>query len=411
MMHYFPPGQPRNRHCPHRCCPRRASATGALGTHRRRKLSALSLLIVTTFALQASAQPIPAAPSVDARSYVLMDFHSGEVIATKGAEQRVDPASITKLMTTLVAFNELRAGHLALTDMVNVSEKAWRTQGSRMFIEVGSQVSVQDLLRGIIIQSGNDASVALAEHIAGSEDTFAEMMNDQARRLGLANTHYTNSTGLPGEEHYATAADVALLSRALIREFPQYYAWYSEKQFTYNDITQLNRNLLLQQDSTVDGLKTGHTEAAGYCLAASAVRDDMRLISVVMGSSSESARASASRALLAYGFRFFETHRLFSANQPVTTTPVWKGASDTLALGLGQDVYVTVPRGQYEQLEASTTITSPLLAPVPGGQSVGQLSVVLGERTLIEQDLIALSEVARGSLISRAVDTVRLWFE
>ncbi len=407
MMHKLLSGQPRMRPD--------SRTTRALPPVSIRqatlRLCGACLVVGLALAAQAGAQPIPAAPSVDARSYVVMDFHSGEVVATKNADQRVDPASITKLMTTLVAFQELRAGHLSLTDMVNISEKAWRTPGSRMFIEVGTQVSVQDLLRGIIIQSGNDASVALAEHIAGSEDTFAEMMNDQARRLGLHNTHYTNSTGLPGEEHYATAADVALLSRALIREFPQYYTWYSEKDFTFNEITQLNRNLLLQQDPTVDGLKTGHTEAAGYCLAASAVRDDMRLISVVMGASSESSRASASRALLAYGFRFFETHRLFGANQPVTNTPVWKGASDSLELGLAQDLYVTVARGQYEQLQASTTITSPLLAPVPVGHTVGQLTVALGDRTLAEQELIALSDVARGSLLSRAMDTVRLWFE
>ncbi|HHO67602.1 MAG TPA: D-alanyl-D-alanine carboxypeptidase, partial [Gammaproteobacteria bacterium] len=265
-----------------------------------------------------AAMPVPQAPAVKARAYLVEDFHSGQTIAAKNPDQRIEPASITKLMSAYVVFQEIRNGTLSLEDKVQISEKAWRTPGSRMFVEVGTQVSVADLMKGMIIQSGNDATVALAEKVAGTEASFASLMNHHAKRLGMDGSHFVNSTGLPDPQHYTTARDIARVARALIAEFPEYYQWYSERQFTYNGITQYNRNKLLWRDESVDGIKTGHTDSAGYCLVTSAKRDGMRLISVVLGTKSEEARADASQALLNYGFRFFETHKLYDANSKLT---------------------------------------------------------------------------------------------
>ena len=272
---------------------------------------------------EAAARPVPAAPQVAANSYILSDFNSGRILVEHNSDMRVEPASITKLMTAYVVFRELEEGNITLQETVPVSEKAWRTGGSRMFIEPDMQVKVEDLMRGMIIQSGNDASVALAEHIAGSEEAFASLMNHYAEQLGMTGTNFMNSTGLPDPDHYTTARDINALSAATVRDFPDYYTWYSEKEFTFNNIRQHNRNTLLWRDPAIDGLKTGHTEAAGYCLAASAMRDGMRLISSVMGSSSESARASESQTLLNYGFRFFETVQLYQAGQELTRARIW----------------------------------------------------------------------------------------
>lgn len=363
-------------------------------------LALLPLLLLS----QTANAVIPAPPQVEAKSYYLMDFHSGKALASKQEDMPLPPASLTKIMTVYVVFHELAQGNLRLDDPVTVSEKAWRAPGSRMFIEVGKQVSVEDLLKGIIVQSGNDASIALAEHIAGDERTFAELMNQHAKRLGLKNTHYTNSTGLPDPEHYTTARDLALLTRALIAEFPQYYAWFKIKEFTYNGITQRNRNLLLWRDSSVDGVKTGHTEEAGYCLVASAVRNGMRLISTVLGTASENARASASQALLNYGFRFYTTQKLLDHDKPLREVRIYKGDSDTVPVGLASDIYVTVPKGQEKQLSSRLEIAPRIIAPVQQGQTLGKLKVLLQDKVIAQYPVIALNQVNGGNWFERLLD-------
>jgi D-alanyl-D-alanine carboxypeptidase (penicillin-binding protein 5/6) len=314
-------------------------------------------------------------------------------------------------MTTYVVFKALAQGQVSLEEEVTISEKAWRTPGSRMFVEVGKRVSVDDLLHGVIIQSGNDASVALAEHIAGTEAVFAQMMNQYAEQLGMLSTHFANATGLPAEGHVTTARDLATLARALINEFPEHYSWHSIREFTFNDITQSNRNRLLWRDPSVDGLKTGHTEEAGYCLVASAKRDDMRIISVVMGTASEKARADGSQALLNYGFRFFETRLLFEAGQEVTTARVWKSANESSSLGVLEDLYITVRRGTYDQLESSIDMPSIIEAPVAAGQPLGELKIMLGENEVLRAPLRALDDNPAGSFWQRTRDSVSLMFE
>jgi len=359
----------------------------------------------------AALPPMPAAPQIGARSYLMMDFDSGRVLVEHNPDERVEPASITKLMTSYVVFKELAEGNITLEETAAVSERAWRTGGSRMFIEPDMQVTVEDLVRGMIIQSGNDACVALAEHIAGSEEAFAGMMNHYAELLGLTQSHFMNSTGLPDPEHYTTAHDVARLSAALIRDFPEYYTWYSEKEFTFNSIRQHNRNTLLWRDPAIDGLKTGHTEAAGYCLAASAKRDGMRLISVVMGSASESSRASDSQTLLNYGFRFYETVQLYQAGQELAKGRVWKGLSDEVALGVEQELFVTIPRGRYEELDAQVEMQPELSAPMEKGAVVGQISVRLGDEMIANRDLITLSAVEEAGFFGRSWDSLRMWMD
>lgn len=356
----------------------------------------------------AAITPTPKAPEVAAKSYILQDYTTGKVIAALNAEQRLPPASITKLMTAYVVSHELASGNIALADEVLVSEKAWRMVGSRSFIEVNSKVPVEVLLRGMIIQSGNDAAVALAEHIAGSEDTFAQMMNQYAQQLGMFDTNYQNATGLPGNEHYTTAKDIAILSAAVIRDFPDHYAWYAEKEYTYNNITQHNRNKLLWRDKSVDGLKTGHTEEAGYCLAASAERSGMRLVSVVLGTRSENARAQETQKLLNYGFRFFETHKLYQAGQQISDSKVWKGAGDLVRLGLAEPLAITVPRGQYKELVATTQIQQPVIAPVMSGQVLGNVDIHLAGELLATQSLVALEAIEQGSWWRRLLDTLLL---
>ena len=369
------------------------------------------IILALAPASSALAVPVPAPPTVAASGHLLIDFDSGAVLTEKNADTRLEPASLTKIMTAYVVMRELAGGNVKLDDTVLVSNKAWRTPGSRMFIEVGKRVSVEDLLKGMIIQSGNDASVALAEHIAGSEETFANLMNEHAARLGMRNTHFLNSTGLPDENHYTTAADIALVTMATIREFPEYYAWYADKEFTFNDIQQHNRNRLLWRDESVDGVKTGHTEAAGYCLVATAKRDGMRLISVVMGTESEDARAKESQSLLNYGFRFFETHRLYGPGEPLASPRVWKGSAETVGAGLAKPLYVTIPRRQYQNLQASLSIRPQIMAPVQKGEVLGSVLITLDGDTVVEQPLQALNTVDEGGIWEVVKDSALLWLE
>ncbi len=366
--------------------------------------------LVLAAAVADAQTPTPAPPALAASSYLLVDFHSGQVLAERDPDLRVEPASITKLMTSFVVFHEIEAGRLGLEDEVLISENAWRTGGSRMFVEVGKRVRVEDLLKGVIIQSGNDASVALAEHVAGSETVFAGLMNEHAARLGMVNTHYTNSTGLPDEALYTTAADVARLAGALIREFPQFYVWYSEREFTFNEIRQHNRNRLLWRDPSVDGLKTGHTSSAGYCLVTSAMRDGMRLISVVMGTDSENARAAASQALLNYGFRFFETFSLYPAGAELGRAKVWKGSVGEVRFGVERELFVTIPRGRQDRLTAELALTPRPIAPLALGEELGELRVQLDDELVLRHPLTVLEAVSEAGFFGRSLDGMRLWF-
>ena len=366
------------------------------------------LLAASSFAADV---PIPAPPQIGASSYQLVDFSSGRIVAEASADEQVEPASLTKLMTAYVAFHALRQGQITLQDEAHVSEKAWRTDGSRMFIEVDTTVSVEDLLQGMIIQSGNDASVALAEHVAGSEDAFLELMNRYAEVLGMTGSSFMNTTGLPAEGHYVTTRDIVILVRAIISEFPEYYGWYSEREFTYNGIQQYNRNSLLWRDESVDGLKTGYTDAAGYCLVTSAERSGMRLISVVTGMASADARADGSQALLNYGFRFYETHKLYNGGEEITTARVWKGTPQEASLGLTEDLYVTVPRGSYDALEAIMDLSTQLMAPLSSGAQVGAVRISLDDEEISSMPLTALHAVVEASLWTRIKDEVTLWLQ
>ena len=374
-------------------------------------MNKILLLMLSLLCVSGELVAAPQPPTIHARGYILMDAHTGKILAEGKADERMEPASITKIMTAYVVGNELAAGHIALTDQVLVSEKAWRMEGSRMFIEVGTRVSVDKLLKGMSIQSGNDASVALAEHVAGSEEAFVDLMNQHARELGMKNTHFVNATGLPDPKHYTTPHDMATLTAALIRNYQQVYADFSIHDMTYNKITQRNRNGLLWKDKSVDGVKTGHTASAGYCLVASAQRGDMRLISVVMGAKSIKARERASQTLLNFGFRFYETHRLYQAGKTVNQVRVWKGGADQLPLGLAQDLYVTIPRGEYKKLKAVMDVDQPIEAPVEAGRTLGQLHLKLAGKELLSRPLLSLTAVPEGGLVKRLGDSVRLWFE
>jgi len=353
----------------------------------------------------------PPPPTIDASAYILQDYHTGKVLAENNADAKLAPASLTKIMTVYVIFRELANGHLHLDDTVSISEKAWKTSGSRMFVELGNQVKVEDLLKGVIIQSGNDASVALAEHIGGNEETFAEMMNQHAIRLGMTNSHFKNSDGLPVEDHYTSARDLAILTAALIKEFPDYYRWFSQKEFTFNKITQQNRNKLLSRDESVDGVKTGFTDDAGYCLVASALREDMRLISVVMGAKNANARANENQTLLNYGFRFFESHRLYQGKTTLNEARVWKGASKTVELGLAEDIYATIPRRQYKDLKAVIIVDKKITAPVAEGAKLGSVKVTLKDQIVMDKDLVALKAVDQGNIFQRLTDSVLMMME
>lgn len=358
-------------------------------------------------------QPIitPPAPQINAKGYVLMDANTGVIIAEKNMHKRMPPASLTKLMTLYVTSQALKQGQIALTDKVRISAKAWRTGGSRMFLKAGSEVPVHNLIQGIIVASGNDACVALSQYVGGNEATFVDMMNQTAQQLGMKDTHYLDSTGLPNTQHYTTPYDLALLTRALIKNFPEDYGWYKQKWITYNGIKQPNRNRLLWRDKSVDGLKTGHTKAAGYCLISSAKRNGMRLISVVMGTPTDSARANSSQALLNWGFRFYESHKLFEAKNSLATPRVWLGKNKTVALGLSSTMYVTIPSGSYAQLKPQLTIDTPLQAPIKQGQSYGSLNITLNKKTITSMPLIALESDPKAGLLSRTWDHVILLFK
>jgi len=372
----------------------------------------LLLMACLVFMSSAYAKPalIPAPPQISASSYILLDATSGEVIVEYDSHVQLPPASLTKMMTAYIVENEVSQGNIHLYDEVPISVKAWKTGGSKMFIKEGSKVILEDLLKGVIIQSGNDASIALAEYVAGSEGAFADVMNQQAVLLGMSNSSFMNATGLPSEEHYSTAADLAALALAIINDFPEQYPLYSEKYFTYNNIRQPNRNRLLWRDKSVDGLKTGHTEEAGYCLVASAKRNDMRLISVVMGTKSENARAKETQKLLNYGFRYYQTHTLYTVGESVSESQVWGGSLDLVQLGLAEDIIVTIPRGHKSELEAEITVNDVIEAPVSVGQEFGRLMVRLDDKVIVDTPLVALEPVPEGSLFKRLWDMVKLFF-
>lgn len=379
----------------------------------RNNLFTVLFFTLIFFTLNSHAVPkvIPKAPAIAAKSYILIDHNSGRIISQENADVPMAPASITKVMTAYVIFSELEEGNIQLDELVTVSKKAWKTQGSRMFIKVNSQVSVEDLLQGMIIQSGNDASVALAEHIAGSEDTFAALMNQHAQELGMTNTNFLNSTGLPHPDHKTSAKDLAILANALIKNFPQYYTWYSTKEFTYNNIKQPNRNKLLWRDNSVDGMKTGYTEDAGYCLVSSAKRNNMRLVSVVLGTKSASARAQESQKLLNFGFRFYESHVIYPALKPLKNIRIYKGNTEQLPVGVARDIAVTIPRGQYKNLKPSINISTPMEAPVDKGQQLGKVEIKLNGKLLARSPLVALKTIPEGSLWQQAKDSALMMLD
>jgi D-alanyl-D-alanine carboxypeptidase (penicillin-binding protein 5/6) len=366
--------------------------------------------IPTLGSAKTSAPIIPVPPAINAKGYLLIDADSGYVIAQKDQDTQMPPASLTKLMTMYVASAAIKEGRIHLTDNVPISENAWRTGGSRMFVKVGTQVPMQDIINGIIVASGNDACVAMSEFVAGSESSFVDLMNKMAAQLGMKNTHYADATGLPDPTNYTTPYDLSILTRAIISHYPEDYKWYSQKWMTYNNIKQPNRNLLLFRDPTVDGLKTGHTDDAGYCLIASAKRNEMRLIAIVMGSVSSKQRANDAEALLSYGFRFFETHLLYAANKPLSTQRVWFGQEKETAFGLAQNFYATVPMGQYDKLKANLSIDHKIAAPVVKGKSYGQAQVTLNNEVIATQPLVALTDNPLGGFFSRLWDHIASWF-
>lgn len=374
-------------------------------------IGSLSLLLISHFATaNVPSAAIPAPPSLDAEAYVLVDYHSGKILAQKDADRRIDPASLTKMMSIYVIDNEMAKGRLNPNDEVAISPNAWKTEGSRMFVEVGKKIPVKELIRGVIIQSGNDATVALAEYVAGSESAFVELMNQYAKKLHMNGTHFMNSTGIPNAEHYTTAKDLSLLARALITEYPETYKIYSEKWFTYNGIKQPNRNRLLWREDYVDGIKTGHSSTAGYCLAASGQKDNMRLISILLGAKTEPARTEQTLQLLRYGFRFFETHRLFEANTTLNQPRVWMGEQKKVSLGVNQNLYITIPQGQYKSLDAKMNIDKNLTAPIAKGEKHGKITVKLGDNLIAEMPLVALETVNKGGAWDRFSDYVSLGF-
>ncbi len=369
-------------------------------------------LILSLFFLGAIAPVWAQQPelSVAAKSFVLSDFHSGQILASHNPHERLDPASLTKLMTAYIVFSVLKQERITLDQVVPVSNKSWRMVGSRMFIEPNKRVTVDELIHGMIVQSGNDACVALAELIAGSEDLFAHMMNEEAKRLGMHNTHFMNSTGLTHPEHYSTAHDLALLAAAIIQDFPERYSLYSLREYTYNGITQPNRNRLLWTDPNVDGMKTGWTEAAGYCLVTSAKRDHRRLISVVMGTASPNARSIESQRLLNYGFQFFDTAHPYKKHQPVANIQIWKGSQNKLKVGFAQDIYFSLPKGKVDGLKARMEYRQPLVAPIDQGQEIGMVKFVLDGLEIATYPLIALETVTTANFFGRTWDNLKMWF-
>ncbi len=372
----------------------------------------LSICLLVGFSLgNIQAAIVPAPPKINASSYLVVDSDSGHFLVEENIDERVEPASLTKMMTVYIVSAELAEGNIGMDDMVLISERAWRMSGSRMFIEVDKKVSVENLLKGVIVQSGNDASVALAEHISGSEEVFAAVMNQYATDLGMSGTHFVNSTGLPDKEHYTTARDMAILANALIRDHPEIYEWHAIKEFTFNEIKQHNRNQMLWRDETVDGIKTGHTESAGYCLVASAKRNNMRLISVVMGTEGTKARTRATQSLFNFSFRFYETHRLYQAGETISSSKIWKGDQKLFDVGIVDDLYVTIPRGKYSKLDAAIEVSPTVIAPIAKDDVQGSLKISLEGKELAIRPLIALQGVAEGSLLERLKDDIKLLFE
>ncbi len=368
----------------------------------------LALLFVPLLAL---AQQMPTPPALAAKSWLLIEFASGQVLSSQAADERLEPASLTKLMTAYLTFAAIKQGTIKLDQAIPVSEKAWRAQGSRMFIQVGTQVVVEDLIKGMIVQSGNDACVALAEAIAGSEDNFAQMMNREAQRLGMKSSNFRNAAGMPDPQHYTTASDLARLTTALIRDFPQEYAkYYSIKEFRYNKINQPNRNRLLWLDPTVDGVKTGHTDGAGYCLISSAKRGPRRLLSVVLGTQSDAVRAQESLKLLNFGFQFYDAVQLYAKNQPVSSLKVWKGSQSTVKAGFANDFQIAVPKGFEQRLTVELVSQQPLVAPVALGQTIGTLKVSLDGKPYGEYPLTAIEAVGSAGFFGRMIDAMRMWF-
>ena len=372
-------------------------------------MCALSALVAVMGAQAAVVTPTP--PATKARAYILQDYDSGKVLVEANADEPLEPASLTKMMTVYVVLAELAGGKFQMEDRVPISKKAWKMGGSKMFIEVGKEVPVEDLLKGVIIQSGNDASVALAEFVAGDESAFADLMNQYARELGLTNTRFVNATGLPHPEHYSTARDLAKLAAALIRDFPVHYPLHAIRAYTWNNIKQYNRNPLLRVDDSVDGVKTGHTQSAGYCLVASARQDGMRLVSALLGSKSEDSRLTETQALLRFGFRFFETNRLYESGAAITRVRVWQGESEQLDSGISGDLYLTLPRGVFDKLDTRIVVDDTILAPVEAGQQLGVVNISLDGETIVERPLVALAEVPKGGLWRRMSDYVKLWFQ
>jgi D-alanyl-D-alanine carboxypeptidase (penicillin-binding protein 5/6) len=380
-----------------------------------RFLACLTLALVASSAVAQSSVIIPSPPQLSASSYLLMDATTGAILVEHNVDETLPPASLTKMMTSYIVSNEIYGDRIQPTDMVPISVKAWRMGGSKMFIREGTQVSVEDLLRGVIIQSGNDASVALAEFVAGSEDAFVDVMNQQAQLLGMTNTQFKNSTGWPAEGHYTSARDLAYLGRALINDFPSHYAIYAEKEFAYGApgekvITQANRNRLLFRDNSIDGIKTGHTEEAGFCLVASGERDGMRLISVVMGTRSDAARADESQKLLSYGFRFYETAVAVGGGAALATPKVWSGQADTVELGMREDLVLTIPRGAADKLEQTLEFAPTLKAPFKQYQAVGELIISYDGKELAREPLLALQAVEKAGFFARMIDAISLFF-
>ncbi len=358
--------------------------------------------------LSNQGQIIPSTPTLAAKAYLLIDHNSGRVLAEHNAQMRVEPASLTKMMTVYVIDHALKKGKFKLTDLVHVSTKAWKMQGSRMFLNVNSDVSIDELIKGIIIQSGNDASVALAEHLSGNEEAFVDLMNAYAQELKMTHTHFMNATGMPDDNHYTTAQDLARLSQALIKEFPESYNLYAEKWFTHQNIKQPNRNQLLWRNESVDGIKTGHTDSAGFCLVASGLKDNMRLIAVVMGTQSDYHRTEETNKLLTYGFRFYETHKLYSANTLIHSARIWMGKEKNIKIGVDKDVYITVGHGQYPKLQTINHLHSGLRAPLSQGTSVGELQASIDGTSVLNHPLVALETVLEGSIFSRVYDYIVL---
>ena len=371
----------------------------------------LSLGIASASLAQSANSSVPPAPAVAAKSYLLLDFHSQQALASHNPGERVEPASLTKLMTAYLTFAALRQKQIQPTQTVPVSERAWKAEGSRMFIEPRKPVTVDELMRGIIVQSGNDACIALAELIAGSEATFAQQMNREAQRLGMKNTNFVNSTGLPNPQHYSTAYDLALLAIAVIRDFPEFHPLYSTKEYRYNNITQANRNRLLWSDPAVDGMKTGYTENAGYCQITSARRGERRLISVVLGAASEAARAAESQKLLNYGFQYYDSVKLYEKNQPVASLRVWKGSDNNVKAGFLNDLYLSLPKGQAEKLKANLESLQPLFAPVRTGQKIGIMKFTLDGKPYTEIPVVAIENVTLAGILGRGWDSIRLLFK